>query len=210
MREKGKFVVVEGIEGSGKSTLIKRLETRLSHANIQYVLTREPGGTKLGLKIRELLLSEYAEEMDTRTELLLFFADRAQHIKEVLSPNIIAENLILCDRFYYSTLAYQHYGRGIDRNLIDNLIKLVAAEYTPDLVLLVDLDPEIALKRAKSRANLDRIEKEDISFHLKVRTGFLELANENAENFIVLDGTKSETELEEEAFNAIQKRILNL
>lgn len=203
----GKFIVVEGIEGSGKSTLIKRLETKLTLAGQDHIITREPGATSIGKQIRELLLNEHEEEMDFKTELLLFFADRAQHINEIIKPSLEANKLIICDRYYYSTLAYQHYGRGIPKELVNNLITMVAAEYLPDLVLLVDIDPEVALTRAKSRAKLDRIEKEDLAFHSRIRRGFLELAKEDAQRFLILDGTKSESDLEEEAFARICKII---
>ncbi len=207
MKHEGKFIVIEGIEGSGKSTLLKRVQTKLASHPI--IVTREPGGTPIGVKIRELLLSDLSpgHEMDFTTELLLFFADRAQHIKEIIQPNLKLGKLIICDRYYYSTLAYQHFGRGIERSTIDNLIKMVAASTLPDLVILVDIEPEIALKRAKSRANLDRIEKEDISFHTRIREGFLSLAAEDPNRFLILDGTETEESLEEKALKAINNLI---
>lgn len=207
MNPKGKFIVVEGIEGSGKSTLSKRLKVSLEKAGQKVLLTREPGGTKIGQAIRTLLLSDPQEgaSMDFKTELLLFFADRAQHIKEVILPALKVGQIVLCDRYFYSTLAYQHYGRGLERGMIDTLIKLVVGTTTPDLVILVDLDPEIALTRAKSRSSLDRIEKEDISFHTRIRDGFLKLAKEDVDRFLVLDGTLKEENLEELALEKILK-----
>ena len=145
--------------------------------------------------------------MDFNTELMLFFADRAQHINEIIIPTLNRGDLLICDRYYYSTLAYQHYGRGIDRTIIDKLIQLVVGPTQPDLVILVDIDPSLALKRAKSRASLDRIEKEDLAFHTRIREGFLQLAKEESKRFLVLDGTLSESELEQVAYQKISEII---
>ncbi len=209
MNKKGKFIVIEGIEGSGKSTLNRRLKESLEKAGYNILLTREPGGTKIGQDIRTLLLSDREEfsSMDFKTELLLFFADRAQHIEEIILPALDDGQLVLCDRYFYSTLAYQHFGRGLERGMIDTLIQLVVGTTIPDLVILVDLDPTTALTRAKSRSSLDRIEKEDISFHTKIRDGFLKLAKEDADRFLILDGTLKEEELEGLAMERILKEL---
>lgn len=210
MSFQGKFIVIEGIEGSGKSTLSKNLKAQLELLNQDIILTREPGGTKIGQNIRELILKDPPEgsTVDPLTELLLFFTDRAQHLQEIILPNLNAGKMVICDRFIHSTLAYQHYGRGLDKSVIDNLIEIVVQNTKPDLVILVDLDPNIALSRAKNRSSLDRIEKEDLTFHSKIRDGFLVLAKENLENFITLNGELPPEKLTELALNEIRARFI--
>jgi dTMP kinase len=201
---KGAFFVFEGIEGAGKSTVIEHLRALLHPLGRELVVTREPGGTAVGKAIREIVLQS-AEVLPT-TELLLFAADRAQHVSELIRPAIERGAVVLCDRFLYSTLAYQGFGRGIDRALLDSLNTIATSGLTPDLTLLLDLPPEEGLRRAERRGTAwNRFEEQALEFHHRVRNGFLTLATEH--NFLVLDATASKERLAAEAFQAIQARL---
>lgn len=184
------FFVFEGVEGSGKTTLITSLQKALTLKSLTTIQTREPGATDFGAKIRALLLHETTAERSALAELLLFYADRAQHIKEVILPALENNSVVLCDRFFYSTIAYQCYGRGINRSIVDTLNSLVVGDLLPTGVILLDIDPEISFERVKSRGALDVFEKEHIDFHRKIRAGYLALASEFPENFLVLDASQ--------------------
>ncbi len=177
---KGKFIVLEGGEGSGKTTQIKYLEAWLrQRADLGFTeieLTREPGGSPLCQKIRQVLLVPDAnEEMQNRTELLLYAADRAQHVEAWLRPWLNKGALVLCDRYTASTVAYQGYGRGLDQTLIREINHIATGGLEPDLTLWLDLDPEVGLARAQIRGSRDRIEQADLQFHQNVRSGFAAL-----------------------------------
>jgi len=201
------FFCIEGIEGGGKSTLILKLKELLTRDGIQNLVTREPGSSILGKKIREILLDPdlTSKNINPISELLLFFADRAQHIEEVIKPAINENKLVLCDRFIYSTIAYQCYGRGLDQNLVSSLIKHTVLPILPIGVILLDLPVEVGLARAKNRAAFDRFEKEEISFHERIRSGFLNLAKED-ERFLVLDAQRDPEELCRLAYEFIKER----
>jgi len=173
---KGLFFSLEGIEGTGKSTQTRLLTEHLQQRGRVVVLTAEPGGTAISLKIRELLLSLDSKEMDSVTELLLYNAARVQHIREVIAPALARGEIVVSDRFSDSTLAYQGYGRGIDPTLIDALDTIATKGMRPDLTLLLDIDVEAGLQRNRKINKRDRLELEDIAFHEKVRKGFLEIA----------------------------------
>ena len=173
---KGFFLSLEGIEGTGKSTQVRLLADCLKSRGYTVVQTAEPGGTPISLKIRELLLSLESREMDQVTELLLYNAARVQHIKEVIAPALARGDIVISDRFSDSTLAYQGYGRGIDRQVIDALDAVATGGMRPDLTLILDVDVEIGLRRNKEMKKTDRLELEDVAFHQRVRRGFQELA----------------------------------
>jgi dTMP kinase len=173
---KGTFISFEGIEGTGKSTQAKLLYEWFRNKGVDVVLTEEPGGTQIGLEIRKLLLSVEHKAMTPLTELLLYNASRAQHIEEVMLPAINRGAIVITDRFSDSTIAYQGYGRGIDLNLLDSLDSIVTADLRPDITVLLDLDVEAGLKRNRSINKTDRLELEDIEFHMKVRRGYHNLA----------------------------------
>jgi dTMP kinase len=173
---KGFFISLEGIEGTGKSTQTRLLTEYLQQRGQPVVRTAEPGGTAISLKIRELLLSLDSREMDPVTELLLYNAARVQHIREVIGPALARGETVVSDRFSDSTLAYQGYGRGIDRTMIDALDSIATKGMRPDLTLLLDIDVERGLQRNRAILKRDRIELEDVAFHEKVRKGFLEIA----------------------------------
>jgi len=218
-----KFIVIEGIEGAGKSTMVKALADLLESRGHRAVCTREPGGTALGLKLRRLLLEEQGEQIDPLTELLLFAADRAQHVYGLIRPALAQGQYVVCDRFTYSTLAYQGYGRGLPLDRLRMLNSLATGDLVPDLVFLMDLDPAIGLKRVKDRGRApichavvgidsfegeDRFERLDLIFHEKVREGFLDLAALDPNRFCVLDATKSPEVLANEAALALIERLL--
>ena len=205
------FVVLEGVEGSGKSSLAQSLSKWSEELGQKTVVTREPGATKIGASIRELILSKETKDLDPLAELLLFSADRAQHIAQLIKPNLEQRNLVISDRFIHSTIAYQGYGRGLDRNTLDQLNKLVISDVYPDLILLLDIDPEASLNRVRKRTadgSLDRMEDQEISFHHRVRDGFLELAEQDSKTFVKIDASKSMDEVLEEAKKAILNRGL--
>ena len=187
------FITFEGIEGSGKSTQIARLADWLnSEHEISTVLTREPGGCEIADKIRSILLDVANSEMNEQAELLLYAAARAQHVAQVIRPALDNGQTVLCDRFSDATLAYQGFGRGLPRPLIEDINRLATLGTTPDLTLLLDFDPEIGLNRARQRnaastgPDENRFEQESLDFHRRIRTGYLSLA-ETESRFCVID-----------------------
>jgi len=195
------FVVVEGIEGSGKSTLIAGLAEHLRSAGYPVVVTREPGGTRVGNAIREVFLSN-ANAMAPLTESLLVNAARAQHVFEVIRPALATERIVLCDRFTDSTLAYQGHGRGLSLETLRELCAIATRGLQPDLVLLLDVPVEVARSRLKERPTADRIEAEGDAFHERVRRGFLELAIEQGHR--ILDGTRPSDSVLKEALEEVR------
>ena len=181
---KGKFIVIEGIDGSGKTTQINKLskwliETNLIPQNNQLIVTREPGGTKLGQSIRSLLLDTSIEKSpDSITELLLYAADRAQHVNEIIRPSLNKGDWVISDRFCGSTLAYQGYGRKLDIKLIKDLETIATQGISPDITFLLDIPVEESIKRRISRSD-DRIEKEGTDFLKNVSLGFQVLSEDN-------------------------------
>ena len=177
------FITFEGIEGSGKTTQIRLLAEHLSTQNIKVVQTREPGGCPIADQIRGILLHPNNAAMDSRTELLLYAAARAQHIEQIVQPALNSGKIVLCDRFTDATLAYQGDGRGLDRNLIQQLNALATGECRPDLTLLFDLPVDVGIKRAQQRetelqdSSEGRFEREQLDFHQRIRDGYLSLAN---------------------------------
>lgn len=169
----GRFISIEGVEGVGKSTSIDRIATSLEGHGISYVTTREPGGTPLSERIRELLLDKRNMSMSPMTELLLMFAARAQHVNEFIKPTLAKGQWVVCDRFTDSTYAYQGGGRGLDEALIRQVEKIALDNFRPDLVLVLDLPVEEGISRALSRGQKDRFESEDIAFFNRVRDVFL-------------------------------------
>ena len=194
------FVTVEGIEGSGKSTLLAGLSERLRGRCP--VVTREPGGTPVGDKIRALFLDR-SIAIDPLTEAMLVNAARSAHVSGVIRPALSSGKLVLCDRYVDSTLAYQGYGRGFDLPTLRNLCRIATEGLEPDLTLLLDVSLDVSRARTRARhPELDRMESEDDRFHQRVRNGFLELARGSGRH-VILDGTKEVHTLLEEAVKAI-------
>jgi len=198
------FITFEGIEGCGKTTQVERLDRVLEECRIPHIVTREPGGTRLGGYIRGILLDRDHGEMEELTELLLYAADRAQHVAEVIRPALAADRWIVCDRFADATAAYQGYGRGQDLGLIRRLNLAATQGVWPDLTVLLDCPVEVGLERARRRvlagaspAREDRFERQVLAFHLRVREGYRRLAEEQPERIRVLDATLSPDRLHE-------------
>lgn len=203
---KGKFIAIEGGEGSGKTTLVESLRASLSEKYPNMVWTRSPGGTKIGKQARDILLFLESAGMSPRAELFLFLADRAQHVDEVIIPNLEKGKIIICDRFFGSTYAYQGYGRRLDLNYLVMMDNYARDNVSPDLNILLDTDPVTGLERLrKSRTNQTRFEKEKIDFLERVREGFLELAKQDPQHWVVIDASKTPEEVLGETMKAIKK-----
>ncbi len=213
----GKFITFEGIEGCGKSTQVERAGEALSLRRLPWIGTEEPGGSGIGKKIRTLLLNRSRIEISPESELLLFMADRAQHVREIIRPALEKKKIVLCDRFSDATVAYQGFGRGLDTGLIESLNRFVCGEVEPDLTLLFDIPVETGLKRALARMaddepsqREDRFESETLEFHRRVREGYLALARREKKRFRVIDASKSIDEVHAEVWEEIEKCLKGL
>jgi len=186
----GKFVTFEGGEGCGKTTQLRRLLKLALEVGIDAVATREPGGTALGGQLREVLLeAKHDRPIVDRAELLLFAADRAQHIDEFILPHLERGALVLCDRYVDSTIAYQGYGRGLDRDTIDRLNYIATGGLESDLTIWLDVSPDIGLARTRDRGKINRIEREDIEFFDRVREGYAKLAQTHGDRIVRVEST---------------------
>ena len=203
---KGLFITFEGIEGCGKSTQAKLLRGYLEKKGYSVFLTREPGGPKISEAIRGLLLSTDNKEMLPETEVLLYMASRSQHTGEWIIPALEKGKMVISDRYYDSTLAYQGAARRIDIKLIDTITKFATFELKPDITFLVDLPAEIGLSRI-SKQDADRLEMESIKFHKRVRVGFIEIAKREKMRYIVVDGTKSVEEIHNEIIDIMEDKL---
>jgi dTMP kinase len=200
------FFVLEGVNGAGKSTLQKKLAEYLTQCGIDTILTREPGATPIGNEIRSLVLETKAGTPAALTEIFLFAADRAEHVEKIIAPALKERKAVISDRYYYSTIAFQGYGRGLDRETIQSVNTVAIAGVTPDFVLLLDLDPAEGLRRTSTRTGqegTDAFEKEKLSFHERLRKGFLEIAKSSKEAFLIVDASKSP----EEIFNFVKPLV---
>lgn len=191
MKNLGKFIVFEGIDGSGKTTNLKFVASLLRQQGNAVVETREPGGTELGMHLREILLNKKNLKVDSISELLLMFAARRQHIVDIILPALKQGSYVLCDRFTSATFAYQGGARGIANNYIKSLANIVQQGLEPDYTLLFDLPVNVAAKRVNKRGALDRFEREKQSFFMKVRKSYLAMAKANSNNYTVINATKS-------------------
>ena len=198
----GRFVVFEGPEGAGKSTQVARLAARLRATGFDPVVTREPGGTPAGDRIRSVLLDADLR-VDAATEFLLYAAARAQHVSEVIGPALAAGRIVLSDRFAAASVAYQGYGRGLDLDWVHDVNARVTAGLRPDIVVLLDLDPSVGLTRAAARGRPDRLEAAELAFHLRVRDGFREQARAEPERWRTFDATTSAAALESLVWRAV-------
>ncbi|MTI82079.1 MAG: dTMP kinase [Firmicutes bacterium] len=192
----GKFIVFEGIDGSGKSTQLKLLEGYLQKNGFPVLTTREPGGTNISERIRDILLNPEFKDLHYRTEALLYASARAQHVEELIKPALEKGYIVLCDRFTDSTLAYQGCGRGLAVDFLKQLNELATGGLEPHLVLIFDIEEEVSLKRVYQRSSGDRLEQESKRFYRNVRKGYLEAARLNIQTHTVLDADKSIEQLQ--------------
>jgi len=197
------FISFEGIEGSGKSTQAKLLSENLRSKGYNVLLTEEPGGTKIGHKIREILLNP-ENSMNPLTELLLYSACRAEHVREVIYPALMQGSIVICDRFSDSTIAYQGYARGIDLTVIEILNDIVAPGLKPFVSFLLDIDIKEGLRRNMKAQKGDRFELETIEFHNRVRNGYLKIAKEEPLRVKVIDASKGVEEVNRNIIEALE------
>ena len=200
----GRFITFEGIDGSGKSTQTKLLAARLQDEGYDIILTREPGGSEGAEEIRDLVLQGATDRWSAETEILLFTAARRDHIERTILPALIQGKIVICDRFADSTRMYQGISRGNLRTLVDQLHHLMIP-YDPDITILIDMDPEIGLKRAKARATSEeRFEEFGLDLQKRMRSGFLELAREFDTRIALVDGNRDILELAETIYQRVK------
>lgn len=203
----GRFLVLEGIEGSGKTTQIERLETRVRAAGHPVRTTREPGGTVLGERLRGLLLDPDLPGMCAEAELLLMFAARAQHLSEVIRPALQAGEWVLSDRFTDASFAYQGAGRGLGPERVGQLEDWLQGELRPDLVVLLDIAPETGLERAVQRGRRDRIEREALDFFQRAREAYCQRATQSPERYLVVDASQDPDTVAERILAGVRERL---
>ena len=189
--ERGKFITIDGVEGAGKSTQIDFIRDYLSNKGINVILTREPGGTELGEKIRELLLNPETKSMHSETELLLMFAARNEHIHSKIMPALVQGDWVLSDRFTDASYAYQGGGRGLDISRITQLEQWVLQDFTPDMTLLLDVPVELGMSRIESRGKKDRIELEAMDFFNRVRETYIDRSQQFPDRIKLIDSSKT-------------------
>ncbi len=206
------FITLEGIEGAGKTTQIPHIVDFLTNCGHACLLTREPGGTPLGKRIRQLLLDPANGDMAPEAELFLYAADRAQHVSKHIAPALEAGKTVVCDRFYDATEAYQGFARGLNMDLVHTLRQVATWGLIPDMTILFDLPPEVGLKRAWARIDQNgrgttdcRFENEAIAFHRKVRQGYLEIARREPERFVIVNAEKSEADVRGQIIAGLEK-----
>ena len=204
------FITLEGIEGSGKTTQIDYLVKYFEKQGRQCITTREPGGTPIGGKIRAILLDPESKNLDPTGELLLYMADRAQHINSVIKPAVAAGKTVICDRYFDATVVYQGFARELDVDVIQQLHALLFNDLKPDLTFLLDLEPRDGLARAWKQLNdgqrsggESRFEEETLAFHEKVRAGYLELARLEPDRFCIIDATRDVRQVRDNIYNEL-------
>jgi dTMP kinase len=209
----GKLISFEGSEGSGKSTQLIRLAAHLQKLKREVITVREPGGTEIGEQIRNIIVhNSRGDEMCPETELLLFTAARAQLVREVIAPALIAGKIVLSDRFLDSSTVYQGIGRNLALDPVNQINRFAVGNVMPDLTIVIDVPSEVGLARIRQRATdlPDRMERENLNFYKKVREGYLVLAKGLPERFVVVDGTLSESVLEKKIWASIAGRLSGL
>lgn len=209
---KGKLIVCDGSNGAGKSTVMehikKHLDGEVTGKKVDYISTREPGGTVIGESIREILLDNSNAQMCSTTELMLFAASRAQHIHEKISPALAQGIHVISDRFESATVSFQQYGRGLSGQIVEQLNDLALGDFRPHMTIVLDLDPLVGLERVKSRGEgLDRMEDIDIEFLQRARAGYLTQAKQHPQRFTVIDASKPLDEVVKEALATVDNVI---
>lgn len=201
----GKFITLEGPDGSGKSTIINLITEYLKKEDIEFIQTREPGGTLIGEAIREIILDNDNTKMSYETEALLYAASRAQHIHEKIVPALKDEKLVLCDRFILSSLAYQGVGRGLGIEEVKAINDFALKGIYPDLILFFHIDPKLTLERKLGNVDTDRLENLGSEFHKKVYKGYMDLLEMYPKNIVRIDASKTIKEVLEQSIEAIKK-----
>jgi len=205
MKLQPKFITLEGVDGAGKSTCINFIKKYLADKNINSIFTREPGGTLLGEKLREILLHD---EITPETETLLMFAARSEHVQKVIKPNLRSGLIVISDRFTDATYAYQSAGKFVEEKKITILKNWVHEDLTPDLTFLFDLPIDVSLSRLKSNGNLDKFEKESSGFHTRIRNSYLALAKKEPKRFEIIDSNQNINVIEKEIYLVLDKLFL--
>jgi len=210
----GLFIVFEGIEGCGKTTQISRAGDFLKQQKLPFIITREPGGTPIGDEIRKILLSSKNTDIIPLTELLLYTASKVQHLQQIINPALNSGTMVLCDRFFDATVAYQGYGEGILLPLIEKVHSMFLPDLAPDLTILLDCSAELGLNRSRHRIRLEgkeqaegRFEDKELTFHERVREGYLQLARREPERFRIVDAGLSVDEVHEKICSNITEKL---
>jgi len=203
------FITLEGPEGSGKSTQIKRLAKRLESMGFPVITTREPGGTPIGDQIRQVLVRMENKELHPRTEILLFLAARAQLVEQLIKPALQDGKIILCDRYGDSTLAYQGYGHGLDLEKLRQMLDFATDHLKPDLTILLDLDVKLGLMRKKAEDEWNRLDAYEVLFHERVREGYLNLAREEPNRWRIVDASQGIDAVQEDLLRIILDALKN-
>lgn len=203
---RGKFITFEGCDGCGKSTQLKMLSEYLAKENVPHIFTREPGGGKISEAIREILLSGKNSEMTDECEALLYAAARVQHLSDRVEPALSKGELVICDRYVDSSLAYQAYARGLGEAFIGGINAFALKNYLPDVTIFIDLTPEAAFKRKHGADENDRLEQAGMVFHKRVYEGYKKLASENPDRFVCVDGNRTPQEIFEEIVRVLKSK----
>ena len=201
--KKGYFISFEGMDGSGKSTQIARLKSYLEKRGFQVVLTREPGGTQLGEKIRRIILDPVNRDMSDLAEAMLYAASRAQHVDELIKPAVDSGKIVICDRFLDSSIAYQGYGRGLG-DCVDVINRYAVGDYIPDLTFLMKVKPHVSTERIKGRRK-DRIEMEADSFHQAVYDGYERLQRKYPQRIVAIDAARTIDQIQQEIIRHMEE-----
>jgi len=206
------FLVLDGVNGAGKSTMLKKILAYLDSKEQKAIGTFEPGATGLGKAIRSIVMEKRLEQISPLAEAFLFAADRNQHIEQLVSPELQRGNIVVSDRYYYSTLAFQGFGRGLPLPALKEINRIAINDLKPDLVFLFDLAPELGLARTKRRDSKekDAFEEEELSFHTRLRDGFLEISKELPEPFVLIDASLPEDSVWEQILPALNNWLEQL
>ena len=208
MAQRGLFITFEGVEGAGKSTQIRRLAASLEEEGVSVLVTREPGGTQISERIRELLLERRHHKMVSTTELLLYVAARSQHVVESIVPALEEGQTVISDRFGDATTAYQGHGRGLDLELINRLNRVATGGLVPDLTIVLDVPVKVGLGRARRRRRrMDRLEIENLEFHQRVREGYLAIAKEEPQRVVVINSRRNPKRVHNEIRELVKRHV---
>lgn len=201
------FITLEGPEGGGKSTQAQRLADHLRSQKLDVLFTREPGGTEIGDQIRQVIMSLENKSMSPEAEFLLFSASRAQVVRELIRPHLEQGGIVICDRFYDSSLAYQGYGHELDLELLRTITGFVTGGLIPDLTILLDLTSELGLERRKQDGRWNRLDDYDLAFHERVREGYLLLADAEPDRWVRIDAAQTEDQIQEQMREVVTERL---